>query len=668
MKKTLLSRKKTGSILVFLFSIFGVLRLNAQTPPTCAGTWGPPIVNQTFGQGNATDKWYGPLSTYAPGATTSTTFVGTAGPPNGGALSDGYSGLVKTPSVGGNGFLNSPDHTGNPNGLMLLINAPSTAATVFFKYRMDNLCSNTTLRLSLWILNVNPPSTQTSVCAGVYQFPNITLRAIDTATGSILGTSATGNVPINSTWTQYSVIFNNASSSSVTLEFVNNSVGSGCGNDLAIDDITVSPCIPATITASPGASTTLCPNQNASVNFTATLTGSSYNPAEYQWQYSSNGGATWTDQGSPTSSPNYTFNSAGLPAGNYLIRFKVGPQGSVLNSQCNAVSQPATVTISSLPIVNDTTVKSCYIESNPSTASFNLTTANVTSQTGVTRRYFPSLTDATNGTNEITTNSASYIAPNGVVYIRVTNSNGCFSVAKVTLEVIPPKTSSVLTDKIICIEDKTTLDAGPGFNGYLWSTGAITQQINNVGVGTYWVHLKSGECTTKQMVKIYASPNPVIKSIDISNNTATINVTGGTPSYQYAVDQTGNWQDTPIFSNLTRGQHTFYVKDQYNCVPIAAEITVPNLVNAITPNGDGKNDNVDYSALAYKKNLVFEIYDRYGNRLYEANTIRNFKWDGTSSGKKLPTATYWYTISWSENDKNNTSVRYNGWVLVKNRE
>ncbi|AZA84002.1 hypothetical protein C1637_16035 [Chryseobacterium lactis] len=663
MKKTLLLHKKAFSVLVCLFSIFNFSLYTAQT---CAGTWGPPIVNQTFGQGNATDKWYGPLATYAPGATTSTKFVGTAGPPGGGALSDDYSGLVKTPTTGGNGFIDVPDHTGNPNGLMLLINAPSTASTIFLEYVMNNLCSNTTLKLSLWILNVNNSNTP-SDCAPNYQFPNMTLKAVDPVTGVVLGTSATGNVPVGSTWTEYSIVFNNGSSSSVKLQFINNSVGNGCGNDLAIDDITVSPCIPSTIQALPGASTTLCPNQNSTVNFTATLTGSSYNPAEYLWQYSSDSGATWIDQGTPTTNPNYTFNSNGKPPGNYWVRFKVGPQGSSLNSQCNAVSQNAVVTIGSIPIVNDTNIKSCYILSNPSTASFNLTNANVTTQTGMTKKYYPSLTDATNATNEIS-NPATYIAPNGVTYVRVTNSNGCFAVAKITLEVIPPKISSVLVDKVICIEDKTTLDAGPGFTSYEWSTGATTQQITNVSVGTYWVNLKNGECVTKQIVKVYPSPNPVIKSIDITNNTATINVTGGTPPYQYAVDQTGNWQDSNIFNNLKRGQHTFYVKDKYNCIPVSVEVTVSNLINIITPNDDGKNDSIDYSALAYKKNLVFEVYDRYGNKLYSADKVRNFKWDGTAFGKKLPTATYWYTISWDENNKSKTSVRYNGWVLVKNRE
>lgn len=662
MKRILLSNRKACYLVAFLFTFLYYSELNAQNTPTCSGAWGPPIVNQTFGQGNATSNWYGPLATYAPGATTSTTFL-SAGPPNGGALSDGFSGLVKTPSTGGNGFLNSPDHTGNPNGLMLLINAPSTAATVFFEYVMNDLCPNTTLRLSLWILNVNPPGT----CGTGYQFPNVTLRAIDTVTGNILGTTATGDIPTNETWTQYSIVFNNASSSSVRLQIVNNSVGNGCGNDIAIDDITVSPCIPATIQALPNANTTLCPNKNATVDFTATLTGSSYNPAEYQWQYSNDGGTTWVDQGTPTTNPNHTFNSAGKPPGNYSVRFKVGPSGSSLNSQCNAVSQPAIVTIGSLPVVNDTALSACYIQTNPSTASFNLINAIVTNESGVTKRYFPSLTDATNDTNEITNNVNAYISPNGFVFVRVANSNGCFSVAKITLKIIPPRTSDILIDKIICIENTTTLDAGPGFNAYTWSTGATTQQITNLGVGTYWVDLRSGECITRQPVKVYPSPQPVIQSVDITHNTASLHITGGTPPYRYAMDNTTVWQDSNTFNSLTRGQHTFYVKDSYDCKPVPVELTVSNLINIITPNGDGKNDVIDYSALAYKNNLVFEIYDRYGNKLYTADKLRNYTWDGSFFGRKVPTATYWYTISWNETNKNHTSIRYNGWVAVKNR-
>ncbi|WP_172283855.1 gliding motility-associated C-terminal domain-containing protein [Chryseobacterium sp. LAM-KRS1] len=318
-------------------------------------------------------------------------------------------------------------------------------------------------------------------------------------------------------------------------------------------------------------------------------------------------------------------------------------------------------------VVNDAILRSCFIEGASSTASFNLTAASVTTQAPVTKKYYPSLTDAVNGTNEIATPSA-YIASNGVVYIKVFNSNNCFAVAKVTLAVLPPVKSTVLTDKTICMEDTTTLDAGPGFDSYLWSTGATTQAITNVSVGTYWVKLKTGECITTQEVKVYASEQPVISNIDISTNTITVTVNGGTPPYQYSLDNI-NWQTSNVFSNVPRGDSQVYVKDSYDCDPIDITVVVPNLINVITPNNDGINDVIDYSALANKQNLILSIFDRYGNKVHQADKTNGYKWDGTTNGsKKVPTGTYWYSVTWNENDKKNTPVKFSSWILVKNRD
>ncbi|AZA46948.1 gliding motility-associated C-terminal domain-containing protein [Chryseobacterium carnipullorum] len=318
-------------------------------------------------------------------------------------------------------------------------------------------------------------------------------------------------------------------------------------------------------------------------------------------------------------------------------------------------------------IVNDATVRSCSIESSPSTASFNLAGAIVTSQNGTVKKYYPSATDAANQTNEILT-TAAYIAPSGVVYVRVSNAQGCFNIAKITLVVIPPVYSNILKDKTICVEDKTTLDAGPGFNSYEWSTGATTQTITNVGVGTYWVKLKTGDCTVVQNVKVYPSEQPVVSSIEISSTTVTVFVIGGTPAYKYSMDNV-NWQDSNVFNNVKRGDATVFVKDSYDCDPIDISIVVPNLVNVITPNGDGYNDVIDYSALASKKNLVMNIYDRYGNMIFQVDKSTGYKWDGTSkNGVKVPTGNYWYSVGWNENDKMSTPIKYSGWIVVKNRD
>ncbi|MCA6069270.1 gliding motility-associated C-terminal domain-containing protein [Chryseobacterium sp. RG1] len=326
-----------------------------------------------------------------------------------------------------------------------------------------------------------------------------------------------------------------------------------------------------------------------------------------------------------------------------------------------------TVTVSELPVVTDATLRTCFLESNTATGEFNLTTAPVTTQAGVTKNYYPSLTDAQNGTNEIL-NPDQYIAPNGVAFVRVTNGNGCFRIAKVTLIVFPPTKSTVLTDKIICMEDKTTLDAGPAFDGYQWSTGATTQTISDVTVGTYWVKLKTGLCWTTQTVKVYASEQPVISSVDIATNTVTVYATGGTAPYKYSMDNI-SWQDSNVFTNVPRGSGMVYVKDGYDCNPISVEITIPNLINVITPNNDGVNDVLDYSELGNKSNLVIDIFDRYGTKIYQANKTNGYKWDGSTNGsKKVSTGSYWFSVSWNEPNSKQTPVKYSGWILVKNRE
>ncbi|MCU7618356.1 T9SS type B sorting domain-containing protein [Chryseobacterium sp. PBS4-4] len=321
------------------------------------------------------------------------------------------------------------------------------------------------------------------------------------------------------------------------------------------------------------------------------------------------------------------------------------------------------------PVVNEATLTVCFIENNETKGTFNLTSAVITNETPVTKKYYPTFTDASNGTNEITSPiPTAYISSNGSVYVRVFNSNGCYAIAKINLKVTPPKRSTVLKDKFICIDDRTTLDAGSGFQSYLWSTGATTQTIQGVPVGNYWVILQNEGCSIKQAVSVKKANEPVVTSIEISNNTATVIVESGTAPYKYAVDGTTTWQDSNVFTNLTRGQHTFYVKDALDCTPISIEITVPNLVNAITPNGDNVNDVLDYSALAYKGNLTFVIYDRYGNKLFTGDKSNNYKWDGRFAGKGILTGTYWYHINWVEPNVQKTPVKYTGWILVKHRE
>lgn len=313
----------------------------------------------------------------------------------------------------------------------------------------------------------------------------------------------------------------------------------------------------------------------------------------------------------------------------------------------------------------DGNLEACANPANPNFATFNLDLANVTSQPGAIKTYYTILAAAQAGTNPITPSNA-YVSGSGIVYVKVSDISGCYAIVKITLKTIPQVYSTVLKDQTICIDGLATLDAGPDFASYEWSTGATTQVVSGLSVGNYWVKLQTGNCFAMQNVKVLPYTQPIISSIDISFAKVVVNVKGGKAPYKYSMDNI-NWQDSNVFTGVKRGEHMVYIKDSNDCHEVNVEITVPNIVNAITPNGDGSNDYVDYSALSNKHNLVFTVYDRYGNKLFQADQFKDYKWDGTAGNKKILTGNYWFSFTWTEPKRNNAPIKYSGWILVKNR-
>ena len=304
----------------------------------CQGSLGDPIININFGSGNNPGA---PLTA----ATTAYQYV------SGDCPNDGFY-TVRSNST--NCFNTSwhnitNDHTGNGNGFFMLVNA-SIQPSAFYVDTVKGLCSNTTFEFAAWIMNVMLPSACNS--SGIQ--PNLTFT-IEKTDGAILQTYNTDNIPSEPTptWKQYGFFFKTPPGvADIVLRIYNNAKG-GCGNDLALDDITFRPCGPLLTPSINGivkSTDTLCHGSERTYTFSCSISAGFANPV-FQWQESTNG-LEWVDiPGANGVSYNKNFTS-GAALGMYFYRLTAAEADNIASPECRVSSQPITIKIVPLPVVS----------------------------------------------------------------------------------------------------------------------------------------------------------------------------------------------------------------------------------------------------------------------------------------------------------------------------
>lgn len=296
---------------------------------------------------------------------------------------------------------------------------------------------------------------------------------------------------------------------------------------------------------------------------------------------------------------------------------------------------------------------------------------NFTTDTSVTAKFYINKIDAqnnaSNNINEIQVNTQQ------LVYVRLSKTGVCDRLLELTLIIKIPEKSTVLFDRPICPEKVTTLDAGPGFLKYDWynekdpSTSLSQKQtLEDVGLGEYFVILTAiNKCPYTQKVKITPLELPEISEILIQGNTVTIIAKKGNPPYLYSIDGI-NYQTSNVFTNVPSGSHKAYLISKDDCAPDTKDFTVIEIYNLVTPNGDGYNDVLDMSLLETKIDVKFVIHNRNGSKVFEGDKNNRYIWDGKQNGRPLPASSYWYVLEWKD-FANSASVKYTGWILLKNR-
>jgi gliding motility-associated-like protein len=624
------------------FLIFFLLITSSTKAQLCQGSLGDPIINITFGSGsNPGDA----LSA----ATTAYNYVRNDCP------NDGfYTVRSNTTNCFNNSWFSlSRDHTGNTNGYFMLVNA-SIQPNAFYIDTVRGLCGNTTYEFAAWIINMS--ILQSSGCGGNPIRPNITF-SIEKLDGTVLQTYNSNNILPTTTpiWKQYGFFFNTPIGiSDVVLRMTNNSTG-GCGNDIALDDITFKACgpllTPNIIGTLPTTNAIVCEGDAKIFNFNCTLSAGLNSPS-YQWQESVNGSIYTDIVGENTISYIKNFLSTAA-AGIYKYRLSVAEIGNLNSPQCRTSSQPITINISP-KIITTANSNSILCEQ----ATLQLTATGGTNYYWTGPNSFVANGDTVSLKNIQTINAGKY-------YVLVKNVDGCEKLDSTTVVInTSPTATTAFADTSICEGQSLKLKSSGG-DTYQWipttgldnssSSSPLAQPI----IETKYKVIVTDQfnCTDTAYTNVKVIKKPIVDAgsdqIIVANKAIMLKgkIIGDVDRFTWfpaefidnvnIISPTVNPPSERIYYLTATSIKDCSTTTDSVFVKIYNGIFIPN---TFTPNGDSKNDTWDIPALEAFPLHELTVYNRYGQIMFSRK--QHFTaWDGKYKGETLPVGNYIYIIN-----------------------
>ncbi|MCB0533806.1 MAG: T9SS type A sorting domain-containing protein [Saprospiraceae bacterium] len=167
--------------------------------------------------------------------------------------------------------------------------------------------------------------------------------------------------------------------------------------------------------------------------------------------------------------------------------------------------------------------------------------------------------------------------PAGNYCVTVTDANGCTATTCITLISQPSMVLNIGVTNTACGAAEGALDltvtSGQSPYTYLWNTGATTEDLIDLPVGTYCVTVTDNDGFTATLCGSVGTPNGPALTVVASNSncgmpTGSVNLTvsGGTPSYTFLWT---NGSTTQHIDSLYSGPYCVTVIDNAGCVSTA---------------------------------------------------------------------------------------------------
>jgi uncharacterized protein (DUF2141 family) len=217
--------------------------------------------------------------------------------------------------------------------------------------------------------------------------------------------------------------------------------------------------------------------------------------------------------------------------------------------------------------------------------------------------------------------------PAGTYAISVTDENGCIKTSSATITepavmVLSTTTTPSCTGGATGIIDLTVLGGTMSYS-YLWTNGAISQDISGLAGGTYTVTVTDSNGCSKTTSAVVSQSTAMILTTTtvatcVGGNIGSIDLTvsGGTPTYTYLWSNTSTAQD---INGLGVGTYTVIVTDMNNCTATtSASITTLPLPCGWTaePNGVGCNAGNNFTY-----NFTSKVFTATSTNCYYPNSF-----------------------------------------------
>ena len=172
--------------------------------------------------------------------------------------------------------------------------------------------------------------------------------------------------------------------------------------------------------------------------------------------------------------------------------------------------------------------------------------------------------------SEGTTTQIATVNSGGTYSVTIIDNNGCTASSSITVTEDSIQTPTISGPTAICEGNQATLDAGSGYNTYLWSNGDNTQSITVTAAGTYSITVSnSSGCTANTSITLNISPaiNLTTSSTGTScfgynDGTANVVASGGTSPFTF-LWSTGD--TTQSITNVYASYYQITVTDAAGC-------------------------------------------------------------------------------------------------------